>query len=213
MKFEKLTENKIRITLTSQDLIDKKIDFHNFMANSIESQQLFLDMLDKAEEEIGFTTKNYRIKLDALAMTDGDFILTVTRMNQNPEIDKAQKRKLSIKRKKANLDSTQVVYTFNKFEDFVDFYSFIQNNNFTNLNQLAKEIILYTYKDNYFLSLSSINSEYKSFSKFFSSITEFATYLNSSEVFISKLNECGTVLLKNNAFNQYKRKISSLNKK
>lgn len=213
MKFEKLTENKIRITLTSQDLIDKKIDFHNFMANSIESQQLFLDMLDKAEEEIGFTTKNYRIKLDALAMTDGDFILTVTRMNQNPEIDKAQKRKLSIKRKKANLDSTQVVYTFNKFEDFVDFYSFIQNNNFTNLNQLAKEIILYTYKDNYFLSLSSINSEYKSFSKFFSSITEFATYLNSSEVFISKLNECGTVLLKNNAFNQYRRKISSLNKK
>lgn len=210
MKFEKITENKIRITLTSQDLEEQKVDFHSFMANSIESQQLFLDMLDKAEEEIGFTTKNYRIKLDALAMNDGDFILTVTRLNQSNEIEKPQKRKVSIKRKKANLNSTHAVYTFNSFEDFIDFYNFIQNNNFSSLNQLAKDISLFIYKENYFLCLSSINSNYKSFSKFFSSITEFATYLNSSEIFISKLHESGTILLKNNAFNQYKRKIKDL---
>ena len=46
MKFEKLNENKIRITLNNQDLAEKHIDFQSFMSNSQESQNLFLDMLD-----------------------------------------------------------------------------------------------------------------------------------------------------------------------
>ena len=43
MKFEKLSENKI--TLTSQDLKDKNIDFHSFMSNTLEKQDLFWDIL------------------------------------------------------------------------------------------------------------------------------------------------------------------------
>ena len=36
MRFEKLNENKIRITLTNKDLEKKNIDFHSFMANPID---------------------------------------------------------------------------------------------------------------------------------------------------------------------------------
>ena len=77
MKFEKLNENKIRITLNTQDLIDKNIDFHSFMSNSKESQTLFLDMLDEAEKKVGFVTKDYKLRIEALAMSDGNFILTI----------------------------------------------------------------------------------------------------------------------------------------
>ena len=45
MRFEKLEENKIRITLSQEDLVKKDIDFHSFMSNSLESQDLFFDML------------------------------------------------------------------------------------------------------------------------------------------------------------------------
>lgn len=48
MKFEKLGENKIRITLSIQDLEEKDINFHDFMSNSLETQDLFLDMLEEA---------------------------------------------------------------------------------------------------------------------------------------------------------------------
>ena len=41
MKFEKLNDNKIRITLTIQDLAEKEIDFHVFMSNSIEAQDRY----------------------------------------------------------------------------------------------------------------------------------------------------------------------------
>lgn len=70
MRIEKITENKIRITLNIQDLKDNNIDLHSFMSNSIESQDLFYDMLDKAEKEIGFETKDYKLMIEALAVPE-----------------------------------------------------------------------------------------------------------------------------------------------
>ena len=63
MKFEKLNENKIRITLSIRDLEEKDIDFHDFMSNSLESQDLFLDMLEEAEEKVGFKTRDCKVKI------------------------------------------------------------------------------------------------------------------------------------------------------
>lgn len=68
LQIEKINENKIRITLSTQDLQDKNIDLHSFMSNSIESQDLFYDMLDKAEKDIGFETKDYKLMIEALAI-------------------------------------------------------------------------------------------------------------------------------------------------
>jgi len=70
MKIEKLNENKIRITLNMEDLRERDIDFHSFMSNSIESQSIFLDMLDKADREVGFNTDDCRIMIEALALKD-----------------------------------------------------------------------------------------------------------------------------------------------
>ena len=50
MKIEKLNENKIRITFNSLYLKKNNMDVHSFMSNSIESQSLFLNMLDEAEK-------------------------------------------------------------------------------------------------------------------------------------------------------------------
>ena len=73
MKFEKINENKLRIIVHSYDLIEKNIDYHSFMANPIESQTFFLDVLAKAEQEIGFETKNHKIAIDAVATSERRF--------------------------------------------------------------------------------------------------------------------------------------------
>ena len=70
MHIEKLNDNKIRIILNLEDLKQNNIDFHSFMANSIETQTLFLHMLEKAETEIGFVTKNHRLIIEAIATQD-----------------------------------------------------------------------------------------------------------------------------------------------
>ena len=64
MRIEKLNENKIRIFLGIEDLREKNIDLHDFMSNSFESQDLFLDLLTKAEAEVGFKTNNYKLLIE-----------------------------------------------------------------------------------------------------------------------------------------------------
>ena len=199
MKFEKLNENKIRITLNNQDLIEKNIDFHSFMSNSKESQNLFLDMLDEAEKKVGFVTKDYKLRIEALAMSDGNFILTITRFGKSVDTNtKTPKNKqLKIKRKNFDEISEQLIYKFSNFDNFCNFADFISKS--SNFNNIAKNIVLYYYHDSYYLYISKINSENTNIKKLYSLITEFGTYIGNSDIMARKLNECGKLILKNNA--------------
>ncbi len=200
MKFEKLNENKIRITLNNQDLIEKNIDFHSFMSNSQETQNLFLDMLDEAEKEVGFVTKDYKLRIEALAMSDGNFILTVTRFGKN--IDTTSKnhvknKNLKIKRKNLDMKSKHIIYKFNTFDDFCNFSNFISK--LDGFYTIAKSMILYFYQNTYYLCISDINIEHRSIKQLYTLITEFGTYVDNSELFARKLTECGKITIKNNA--------------
>ncbi len=199
MKFEKLNENKIRITLNNQDLAEKHIDFQSFMSNSQESQNLFLDMLDEAEKKVGFITKDYKIRIEALAMSDGNFILTITRFGKNIDSDfkTSKMKKVKIKRKNLDMKSKQIIYTFNSFDDFCNFSNFISK--IDNFSNLAKSMVLYLYNNIYYLCISNINIENSNIKQLYTLITEFGTYVDNSEVFSRKLNECGKIIMKNNA--------------
>lgn len=204
MRFEKLTENKIRITLSNDDLVKKEIDFHSFMANSIESQDLFFDMLDEAEKELGFVTKDYRIRIEALVVSGGDFVITVTRSVPNEEqvsISRQKvtpRKKVHIKRKTSTTNCKNVVYLFDNFDDFCSYSHFLENENI-DFKKFAKSIILYEYKASYYLVFNTINVLYPNLKSFLSSITEFASHVNNSELFTRKLTECGKIIMKNNA--------------
>ena len=41
MKFEKINDNQMRVIISIQDLEDNDISLHDFMSNSLESQDLF----------------------------------------------------------------------------------------------------------------------------------------------------------------------------
>ena len=105
----------------------------------------------------------------------------------------------TVKRKKGIVSAKQSVYRFSCFDDFCKFSSAIKNSSIKSINNSCKSIILYTYKNYYYLVFSDINSEYKYYNKLFSLITEFCVYVNNSELFASKLAECGKIHLKNNA--------------
>ena len=204
MKFEKLSENKIRITLTAGDLKDKDINFHDFMSNPLETQDLFLDILEKAKEQVGFNTTDYRVKIEALAMIDGDFVVNVTRMS-DMEKEKALpdtgllKKKFTVRKKSLTSKSQKAIYKFDTFDDYCYFVQYLSKNKLSKAHTIAEEIVVYIYKNEYYLILQNIHAEDKNLSKFYSSITEFATYINNSNLLISKLEECGNIIIKNNA--------------
>ena len=203
MKFEKLSDNKIRIILTMQDLTEKNIDFHSFMSNSIESQNVLLDMLEEAKKETGFDPENFNLKIEALAMADTNFIFTITKVYpENSEIaDKSPKRKFTIKRKcLTQASTTQAVYMFNCFDDFCNFLYFLKKSNSVyEIHSLADDVLLYSYKNCYYLLISNIHTSIVSRISFYATITEFAKCISNSKSFASKLKECGTLIMKNNA--------------
>lgn len=197
MRIEKITENKIRIILNIQDLEEKNVDLHSFMSNSIESQDLFYDMLDRAEKEIGFKTKDYKLMIEALAVPEGNFILTVTRII--PEKD--SKKKLIAKRKTPNMSTNSSIYRFNTFDEYLEFCASLINDNKNNTYAFLKRSTLYLYKSKYYLCLHITNKDINSFKSVHYSIIEFATHLDNSSLFERKLKEYGKVIFKTNAIN------------
>ena len=197
MKIEKLNEDKIRITLDTTDLLENNIDFHSFMSNSIDSQSIFLDMLAKAEEEVGFDTKDYRIMIEAIATSEGNFILTATRII--PEIEK--KKKLKIYRKSNNLTKGFVIYEFKTFDDFCDFCKTLNLNLLSSFQDVFTKSKLYLYNSCYYLVLKNINPDLNSLKYFSAYITEFAVYVHKPNLFNKKLSEYGKPIIKKNAIN------------
>ena len=203
MKIEKLSDDKIRITLNLQDLEAQNIDFQTFMANPIESQDIFLDMLDKADEEVGFDTEDYRLMIEALAMTNGNFVLTVTRIHTDKKEKSAytKKKKVNIKRHSGTIHSDKAVYCFEHFDDFCEFCDFLDNIILKFLNDFSTSVSLYSYNNKYYLVFSKINVNSHLLKMFCSSITEFAHFVDNSELFEHKLCEYGNLLMKDTAIN------------
>ena len=203
MKFEKLSENKIKITLSMRDLEEKEIDFHEFMSNSLETQDLFLDMLEEAEEKIGFKTRNCKVKIEALAMTEDDFVLTITKFPSDAVKTKlyvTPKRKIKSKRKTPNMTLSYLIYQFNSFDDYCNFIEFLLNHSLSDANKIAKEAYVYLYNNSYYLILHNLDSEYHKINTIISAISEFSTYICNPDLYVHKLMECGTLVIKNNAF-------------
>lgn len=201
MKIEKLNENKIRIILNATDLQEKNIDFHSFMSNSIESQDLFLDMLDKAEKEVGFVTKDCKILLEAIATSEGNFILTVTKVKSDSESKNNKFKKVNIKRKSNNLNKSIAIYSFNSFDDFCEFCIYINNSYFKSIEKNLRKVSLYLYNSKYYLILNNFSANVAILKSFCSNISEFGTFETNSEVFQRKLLEYGTPIMKTNAIN------------
>lgn len=202
MRFEKITENKIRITFNLEDLSEKNIDFHSFMANSDETQALFLDMLNQAEKEIGFVTKDYKLMIEALATSDGNFILTVTR--SLPDLMKPVPRKIKGRKKNIDIFDKSGIYCFNSFEDFCSIVECFDDKFIKQINKSLAQSRLYLYNERYYLVLKTRGNN-EDARILYCTLSEFSTYQRYSKIFENRLLEYGKIIIKDKAFNKVKK--------
>ena len=186
MKIEKLNDNKIKITFNIDDLEDKNIDLYSFMHNSQETQDLFWDLLNKAERECGFNVDNSMIYVEATTTGGGNFTLIVTKTNEKPTFLNSQsskKKNIKLKRKTAPLQNTENIYEFECFDDICEFIKVINISDITNNS-------LYSMNGKYYLKTSSMS---------YNNILEYANICASSKMLEAKLNEYGKKLIDNYA--------------
>lgn len=133
-----------------------------------------------------------------MLLLSGNFIITITRVSFGTDSQKT--KKLKIKRKVNNLSSNVAIYAFSTFDDFCDFCLYINaTTNFKPLIAKIKKVILYKYNSKYYLALNNFRASESILKSFCSSIVEFSSFVNNSDLFESKLVEYGEIIIKNNA--------------
>ena len=193
MKFEKLSEYKLRVTVSNAELLENSNgDLDNFMSNPTKARKSFLEILDKAEDEVGFHIDNSRIRIDAKSMYNGDFIFTITKL-----IPKGSKKVKPVK-VPIQKDNT-LVYSFVDIEHFFNFCNFLKKQKINRLREFCKTIELYKYNGKYVLICLNINQNYRYLGMLYSGITEFGNFLTSQESVATLIKERGTLVIGHNA--------------
>lgn len=197
MKIEKLTENKIRVIMNLKD-IESNTDIHTFFNNMINSQNIFLDILDKAEKEVNFHTEGCKLLIEAFSTLEDTIVFTITKFSIS-ETPQNKNKKLIVKRKNLTPSFENAIYNFNDFNFFCNFCKSINMIKNLDINKIAKKIILYSYKNKYYLVFKNINYNYIYTHKVLNILSEFGKLENCSNNFEYKLIEHGKIFVKNNA--------------
>ena len=131
MQIEKVNKNKLKVILNTNDLKENHIDLNTFMANSLESQELFLDILDLGEEEFGFYVDNSKLVIESVSLSNNIFIFTITKLSEHK-----------------HTISQNYIYSFNTFDQIASIFPFIDKNSFSNI---------YTYNNKFYLIIDKDN--------------------------------------------------------
>lgn len=196
MRFEKISENKLKIVLSNDELPNSS-SLDSFMDDSQKAKDSFIRLLDEAKVAVGFNAEDYKIKVDAKSMINGDYVFVITRLIKLRQGRRVARPKPIVKESVKN--PKYAIYKFDTFDDFCDFCSYLKLHKINYLNNLCKSNSLYKYGNNYYLVLQHINSNYKKIAMFYTSITEFSQFFSSKKLFLSTLNERGKIILENSA--------------
>jgi len=194
VKIEKINEDKIQITLSVSDLEERNINLQSLAYNSPEAQELFWDMMHRAETELGFTTSDCQLFIEAASINSGKFVITITRVSENNELEKYIRSKIKRAelrvRKRAKISlSEPCIYAFERFEDICQLGNALAGEN-------TGETTLYKYKTEYYIVFDKSIITLKHLE---TRLGEFAAKVKSPLVLKGILNEYGTKMIEGNA--------------
>lgn len=196
MKIEKLTENKIRVIIHSEELGLNTKNINN-MQKAIEMQEVFLDILKKAEKEVNFQTDGCKLLIEAFSSSEDVLVFTITKYL--PESD-VKKKKLVAKRKSFTPTvAGNLICQFDDFDTFCGFCNGVKCVHKTENAKFLKNTSLYLFKDVYYLVFKNTNISEKDKNFIYSTLSEFGKFVNYSDSFENKLLEHGKLIIKKNA--------------
>ena len=144
MKFEKITETKIKIILSLQDMESNNLSAENVLSNSADSQKLINTMISKAEEELGFKPDDSQLLVEAVVPSDEECIFTITKLSDD-KICYPQ-------------HGNCFIFKFDCFDDFINLCNFLDNFSYLCLNEISKNFSLVYYNNTYYLKF--VESKY-----------------------------------------------------
>ena len=133
MQIKKINNNKLKVILNSSDLDEKNIDIDSFLSNSIESQDLFFEILDLAEEKYDFNIEDNKAVVETISLDNNIFVLTITKLKTNFQ----------------NIyEKPSKIYFFENIDDIFNIYSFLDKDN----------TYIYEFAEKYYLLINNTSN-------------------------------------------------------
>ncbi|WP_019154330.1 genetic competence negative regulator [Robertmurraya massiliosenegalensis] len=142
MRIERLNYNKIKIFLTSDDLMERGLTKEDIWKDSLKWHQLFHDMLEEASDEFGVKIEG-SVAVEIFSMHAQGMIMIVT-MEEEEEEQSLQDGFIDMAVTANNNEN--ILFEFESFEDIIQLTKHLRN-----LNVLGGK--LYNWNQKYFLSL------------------------------------------------------------
>ncbi|WML53914.1 genetic competence negative regulator [Neobacillus sp. PS3-12] len=147
MRFERLTANKIKIFLTSDDLFDRGLSKDDLWKDSIKWDQLFQDMLKEASEEFNFDFQGaIAIEIFSIQSQGMIMIITVEEVGEGEEL--LQDGFLEMKVKVEG--SSFILYEFESIEEIIEL-----SKRFSQMKLFGGT--LYSYNNYYYLLMENFS--------------------------------------------------------
>lgn len=87
MKIEKINDNQIRCTLTSDDLAKRQIRISELAYGTEKAKSLFRDMMQQAHHQFGFDADNIPLMIEAIPVSPDSIVLIITKVEDPEELD------------------------------------------------------------------------------------------------------------------------------
>ncbi len=205
MKIERINENKIKVTISINDLEERNIDMNSLNYNSPAAQELFWDMMEQAEVEFGFNVAESQLVIEPNADSDDGFVITITKVDEEGDFESIQKyiknryknTDVRVKKKNRKVYSTLMIYCFSNFDDLLALSE--------KINTLyCGDSSLYEYRGTYYLMLTRSNLTVPNVKAFEAMLGEYGKKVTNTNFYEGYLSEYGEKIIEYDA-------ISTLN--
>lgn len=184
MKFEKLNDTKIKISVSMHDMEQNNVSIQNLFSNSESSQKLLQNILKMAENEIDFKVNDSKLLIEATLTSDEECIFIITKLQE-----------IFSKTPQNN----NFIFKFDNFDNFINLCTFLNNFSDLNLKDFSQNFSLILYNNTYYLYDSNVENFSVLLDYMKNVFAEFGTNVSTSPGINGTLNEYGKVIFDNNA--------------
>ncbi len=192
MKFEIISDNILKVTLKSEDMIKWNVNYENLTPGNPKANEIFWEIIHRATEETGIEFDNCKLTVEAMRKDAETFVIFITK-KQFTGVDEQKKYRYKKAKEKITAGESVLVYSFKEFEDLCKF----AKNNLYYCLLFEHKNSLFKQGGEYMLVIN-ITPELKSFVPVFMGIIcEYGNLSENSLLQASYLGEHGERLIEN----------------
>ena len=187
MKIEKINNDKVKITLTIEELASRKISPADLQSNKPAAQVFFFKLLEESELEDEFLEESSKLFIEASTLNDL-FMVVITKIYDLPNNDNYISSKHN-----TVFRITSNIYEFKELENLLMFSKFVNRNIYFGINSL------FLYNDSYYIVFSNSTIKNPKFVKSFLLTSEYCDNYYKKQSLLNLINEYGTCIIEKNA--------------